>query len=141
MGLGGGAPITFFRLIKLNKKFCKTYKGSRKKKSSSLALRPMLNGRWNFGTLEKKGSKKSPFFLNGPTIKRRTYICVFPKVDCVNLYFLLVAELLIWQTSNLKTVLELYRLAFNPQKATLKSLYFKNYPTDLPWKILTFPKT
>ena len=27
-----------------------------------------LNGRWNFGTLEKKGSKKSYFFLNGPAL-------------------------------------------------------------------------
>ena len=26
------------------------------------------NGRWNDGTLEKKGSKKSHFFLNGPAL-------------------------------------------------------------------------
>ena len=46
-----------------------------------------LNGRWN---VEKKGSRKSYFFLNGPTlyppsplngpaIKRKTFFCGFPK--------------------------------------------------------------
>ena len=38
------------------------------------------NGRWNVGTLEKKGFIKNSFFLNGPAIKRRFFLRL-PLVD------------------------------------------------------------
>ena len=46
---------------------------SREKKNLHLPP-PELNGRWNVGPLEKEGSKKKYFFLNGPAIKRRFFL-------------------------------------------------------------------